>query len=94
MEQNLQSGLQHAHYVQFSSLGSLDEKWMDEFASSVQAGSTFGKEKLGSGPVQIIWPTVEDIRSSIEVLTEHAMSSKLLKPFSLQSQILMQVLNV
>lgn len=51
---------------QFSSLGSLDEKWMDEFASSVQAGSTFGKEKLGPGPVQIIWPTVEDIRCSIE----------------------------
>ncbi|KAG0599541.1 hypothetical protein M758_12G160100 [Ceratodon purpureus] len=51
---------------QFSSLGSLDEKWMDEFASSVQAGSTLGKEKLGPGPVQIIWPTVEDIRCSIE----------------------------
>ena len=65
--------------MQFSSLGSLDEKWMDEFSSSVQAGSTFGKEKLGTGPVHIIWPTVEDIRCSIEVLTECAVSLKLLK---------------
>lgn len=70
------------HRVQFSSLGSLDEKWMDEFASSVQAGSTFGKEKLGPGPVQIIWPTVEDIRCSIEVLTECSMSFKLIAPHS------------
>uniref|UniRef100_A0A7I3ZYA7 PNK FHA domain-containing protein n=1 Tax=Physcomitrium patens TaxID=3218 RepID=A0A7I3ZYA7_PHYPA len=51
---------------QFSSLGSLDEKWMGEFGSSIQAGSTFGNEQLGPGPVQIVWPTVEDIRNSLE----------------------------
>lgn len=51
---------------QFSSLGSLDEKWMTELASSMCSGSTLDKKPLGSGSVQIIWPTVEDVRCSIE----------------------------
>lgn len=51
---------------QFSSLGSLDEKWMMELASSMSSGSTWDKQPLGPGSVQIIWPTVEDVRCSIE----------------------------
>ncbi len=54
--------------LQFSSLGSLDEKWLSELAASMQAGSTFEKEPLGHGATQFIWPTVEDIRCSLEVL--------------------------
>ncbi|XP_031397042.1 tyrosyl-DNA phosphodiesterase 1 isoform X1 [Punica granatum] len=51
---------------QFSSLGSLDEKWMAELASSMSAGSSEDKKPLGLGDPQIIWPTVEDVRCSLE----------------------------
>ncbi|KAE9606436.1 putative phosphodiesterase I [Lupinus albus] len=51
---------------QFSSLGSLDEKWMAEFASSLSAGSCEDKTPLGMGEAQIIWPTIEDVRCSLE----------------------------
>ncbi|CAM6084772.1 unnamed protein product [Calypogeia fissa] len=51
---------------QFSSLGSLDEKWLNELTTSICAGSTFAKKPLGIGKVQIVWPTVEDIRCSLE----------------------------
>ncbi|KAG9454151.1 hypothetical protein H6P81_007055 [Aristolochia fimbriata] len=51
---------------QFSSLGSLDEKWMAEFASSTSSGMSDIKTPLGLGKVQIIWPTVEDVRCSLE----------------------------
>ncbi|KAI5430353.1 tyrosyl-DNA phosphodiesterase 1 [Lathyrus oleraceus] len=51
---------------QFSSLGSLDEKWMVELASSMSAGLSEDKVPLGMGEPQIIWPTVEDVRCSIE----------------------------
>ncbi|XP_045795224.1 tyrosyl-DNA phosphodiesterase 1 isoform X1 [Trifolium pratense] len=51
---------------QFSSLGSLDEKWMVELASSMSAGLSKDKVPLGMGEPQIIWPTVEDVRCSIE----------------------------
>ncbi|CAJ1925113.1 unnamed protein product [Sphenostylis stenocarpa] len=52
---------------QFSSLGSLDEKWMTELASSMSAGLSEDKTPLGLGEPQIIWPTVEDVRCSLEV---------------------------
>ncbi|KAJ7946245.1 Tyrosyl-DNA phosphodiesterase 1 [Quillaja saponaria] len=51
---------------QFSSLGSLDEKWMAELASSMSSGFTEDKTPLGRGEPQIIWPTVEDVRCSLE----------------------------
>ncbi|XP_047332976.1 tyrosyl-DNA phosphodiesterase 1 [Impatiens glandulifera] len=51
---------------QFSSLGSLDEKWMSEFATSLSSGVTEDKKPLGLGESLIIWPTVEDVRCSIE----------------------------
>ncbi|KAJ1420454.1 Tyrosyl-DNA phosphodiesterase I, partial [Sesbania bispinosa] len=51
---------------QFSSLGSLDEKWMAELASSMSAGLSEDKVPLGLGEPQIIWPTVEDVRCSLE----------------------------
>ncbi|AES78905.2 putative phosphodiesterase I [Medicago truncatula] len=51
---------------QFSSLGSLDEKWMVELASSMSAGLSEDKVPLGMGEPQIIWPTVEEVRCSIE----------------------------
>ncbi|XP_024530041.1 tyrosyl-DNA phosphodiesterase 1 [Selaginella moellendorffii] len=51
---------------QFSSLGSLDEKWMEEFSSSLSEGSTLDGRRLGLGEAQIIFPTVEDVRQSLE----------------------------
>ncbi|KAH6773794.1 tyrosyl-DNA phosphodiesterase-like protein [Perilla frutescens var. frutescens] len=51
---------------QFSSLGSLDEKWMAELASSMSAGMTEDKKPLGIGKPLIIWPSVEDVRCSLE----------------------------
>ncbi|KAL1355456.1 hypothetical protein HN51_007488 [Arachis hypogaea] len=51
---------------QFSSLGSLDEKWMAELTSSMSAGLSEDKTPLGLGEPQIIWPTVEDVRCSLE----------------------------
>ncbi|PON39438.1 Tyrosyl-DNA phosphodiesterase I [Parasponia andersonii] len=51
---------------QFSSLGSLDEKWMAELASSMSSGLSEDKTPLGPGEPLIIWPTVEDVRCSLE----------------------------
>ncbi|KAL6657929.1 hypothetical protein ACP70R_005709 [Stipagrostis hirtigluma subsp. patula] len=51
---------------QFSSLGSLDEKWMSEFACSLSAGKSDDGSPLGIGKPLIVWPTVEDVRCSIE----------------------------
>uniref|UniRef100_A0A2P2JIM7 FHA domain-containing protein n=1 Tax=Rhizophora mucronata TaxID=61149 RepID=A0A2P2JIM7_RHIMU len=51
---------------QFSSLGSLDEKWMTELATSMSSGCSEDKTPLGLGEPQIIWPTVEDVRCSLE----------------------------
>ncbi|VFQ88592.1 unnamed protein product [Cuscuta campestris] len=51
---------------QFSSLGSLDEKWMTELATSMSAGMSDDKKPLGLGEQMIIWPTVEDVRCSLE----------------------------
>nr|XP_015646620.1 tyrosyl-DNA phosphodiesterase 1 [Oryza sativa Japonica Group] len=51
---------------QFSSLGSLDEKWMSEFAFSLSAGKSDNGSPLGIGKPLIVWPTVEDVRTSIE----------------------------
>ncbi|XP_076922636.1 tyrosyl-DNA phosphodiesterase 1-like [Bidens hawaiensis] len=51
---------------QFSSLGSLDEKWMTEFAFSMSSGVSEDKKPLGPGEPLIVWPTVEDIRCSLE----------------------------
>lgn len=55
--------------IQFSSLGSLDEKWMAELASSMSSGFSEDKVPLGLGDPLIIWPTVEDVRCSLEVLS-------------------------
>ncbi|KAI3986615.1 hypothetical protein MKX01_014153 [Papaver californicum] len=52
---------------QFSSLGSLDEKWMAELASSMSSGSTQDKLSLGLGKELIVWPTVEDVRTDKEI---------------------------
>ncbi|KAK6123983.1 hypothetical protein DH2020_042266 [Rehmannia glutinosa] len=54
---------------QFSSLGSLDEKWMAELASSMSAGMTEDKKPLGLGKPLIVWPSVEDVRCSLELFT-------------------------
>jgi tyrosyl-DNA phosphodiesterase-1 len=53
---------------QFSSLGSLDEKWLAEFGNSLSSGITEDKTPLGPGDSLIIWPTVEDVRCSLEVI--------------------------
>ncbi|KAI4368211.1 hypothetical protein MLD38_016795 [Melastoma candidum] len=51
---------------QFSSLGSLDEKWMAELATSMSAGFAEEKLPLGLGVPMIIWPSVENVRCSLE----------------------------
>ncbi|KAG0470915.1 hypothetical protein HPP92_017615 [Vanilla planifolia] len=51
---------------QFSSLGSLDEKWMSEFGASMSSGILDDKSQLSTGKPLIIWPTVEDVRCSLE----------------------------
>jgi len=53
--------------IQFSSIGSLDEKWMAELKSSMSSGLSPNKRPLGLGEPLIIWPTVEDVRCSLEV---------------------------
>lgn len=61
--------MQHVIFVlQFSSLGSLDEKWLSELTVSMSSGVSSDKSPLGIGKPHIIWPTVEDVRCSIEVL--------------------------
>lgn len=55
--------------MQFSSLGSLDEKWMAELSSSMSSGFSEDKTPLGIGEPLIVWPTVEDVRCSLEVLS-------------------------
>ena len=61
--------------AQFSSIGSIYPKWMNEFKNSVSMGkiqNTSPPEDLGSwlGPDKeglfLIWPTVEQVRTSIE----------------------------
>ena len=58
---------------QFSSLGSLDEKWLyGEFMHSLSAGSTENDNEMLETPsadgngLQLIWPTSEQVRTSIE----------------------------
>ncbi|BBN01781.1 tyrosyl-DNA phosphodiesterase 1 [Marchantia polymorpha subsp. ruderalis] len=51
---------------QFSSLGSINEQWIDEMRSSMSAGKTTSGDDLGIGEVSFVWPTVEDIRCSLE----------------------------
>lgn len=55
--------------LQFSSLGSLDEKWMNELAYSMSSGLSDEKSPLGLGKAMIVWPTVEDVRCSLEVIS-------------------------
>jgi len=40
---------------------------MTELATSMSAGLSEDKTPLGMGEPQIIWPTVEDVRCSLEV---------------------------
>lgn len=64
---------------QISSIGSLNEKWLDQFLSAIDSLSTHnldptcniassGKSKKAvlSSRLKIIWPTTEEIRTSIE----------------------------
>ncbi|XP_011629341.1 tyrosyl-DNA phosphodiesterase 1 isoform X1 [Amborella trichopoda] len=51
---------------QFSSLGSLDDKWMTELSLSMSSGTSDDGIPLGLGKAQIIWPSVEDVRCSLE----------------------------
>ncbi|KAG6554736.1 hypothetical protein Mapa_003755 [Marchantia paleacea] len=51
---------------QFSSLGSINEQWINEMKYSMSAGRTTSDDDLGKGEVLFVWPTVEDIRCSLE----------------------------
>ncbi|TMW64207.1 hypothetical protein Poli38472_012829 [Pythium oligandrum] len=60
----------HPLICQFSSLGSLDEKWLfGEFAGSLMPGPTqlaSGGSTLPIKALHIIWPSVNDVRNSVE----------------------------
>ncbi|KAL7515998.1 hypothetical protein ACHAWX_001056 [Stephanocyclus meneghinianus] len=58
---------------QFSSMGSLSSKWLNDFISAIDAHGSHhvqAKEKKSGisleNKVKIVWPTVEEIRNSIE----------------------------
>uniref|UniRef100_A0A7S0GYA7 PNK FHA domain-containing protein n=1 Tax=Amorphochlora amoebiformis TaxID=1561963 RepID=A0A7S0GYA7_9EUKA len=60
--------------MQFSSMGSLNEKWLRSFQESLSSGKKHSvdgggnarpKGALGRGEIKIIWPTIEEIRTSI-----------------------------
>ena len=57
---------------QFSSLGSLDEKWVwGEFAASMSAGRSrsgqpLGPLRRGAAGLQLVWPMREEVRDSME----------------------------
>jgi hypothetical protein len=58
--------------AQFSSLGSLTEKWMAELTQSLctskasRRGAGFFSNSTHRPPMQLAWPTVENVRKSIE----------------------------
>lgn len=59
--------------AQFSSLGSLDQKWLEgEFRASMSAGRCNAGQRLGPpslpgpGGLQLVWPTVSEVQNSVE----------------------------
>ena len=58
--------------AQFSSMGSLDDKWLrQEFVPSLSAGraaggGTLGAAAAGRAGLQLVWPTVSEVQNSIE----------------------------
>lgn len=55
--------------AQCSSMGSLDEKWLlQEFCKSLSGGRVVDDQGrlLGTGDISIVWPTVEEVRNSLE----------------------------
>lgn len=49
---------------QFSSIGSLSEKWIRDFASSLSVDT--GRDVVDADRLMLVYPTVEEIRTSIE----------------------------
>ena len=58
--------------AQFSSMGSLDDKWVQqEFlptlsAGRAEGGGTLGAPAAGAAGLQLVWPTVAEVQNSIE----------------------------
>jgi tyrosyl-DNA phosphodiesterase-1 len=54
--------------AQCSSLGSLTQKWLNEFTSSLGGNEArhLDSTKLDSSKLKIVWPTVDEIRDSVE----------------------------
>lgn len=55
--------------LQFSSLGSIDNKWLlEEFATSLasEAGQSLQGRPFKAQDVFLVWPTVEQVKGSIE----------------------------
>lgn len=50
---------------------------MAELAYSMSSGYSDDKTPLGPGEPLIIWPTVEDVRCSIEVLSSRSLTHSL-----------------
>ena len=71
-KQTFASRFEHAPVLcQFTSIGSIAERWMEEMRASLCAGKSdssaprLGGARLGDGPMQLIWPTAEEVRSSL-----------------------------
>ncbi|CEM23753.1 unnamed protein product [Vitrella brassicaformis CCMP3155] len=78
--------LQDFHLVcQFSSLGSLSDKWLlEEFAGTMVSSSSHRRPARPSVPMHIVLPTVQQVRTSIEGWAAGSsipIPSKNLKPF-------------
>lgn len=51
---------------QFSSMGSLSAKWLHDFVSAIDTNPTPDANATLADRIKLVWPTVEEIRTSIE----------------------------
>lgn len=75
--------------INHSSTGSFNEKWLKEFKESLSAGSSpeanAGKQDNALDDLNIVWPTVEEVRNSLEGWSAggsiHGNPEKMRQPF-------------
>ena len=59
---------------QFTSIGSMKGRWIDELRASLSAGQTvrcgdvvaLGQPEGGAGGLQLVWPTMGEVRGSLQ----------------------------
>ena len=53
-------------HLQFSSVGSLNAKWINEFVGESLGCGGSGNSNSGAAAVRVVWPTVGEVRDSVE----------------------------